>query len=90
MLWTLIGGTLAVLVLMPGTSLVSGSPVAAFPDADFHWFPFTTTGVVSIPLGFAFGWAGTVLSARRTAEEQRDRYEAVEARILAGATGTER
>ncbi|MFF9626863.1 cation acetate symporter [Streptomyces griseosporeus] len=85
LLCTLLGGTLAVLVLMPGTSLVSGSPVAAFPEADFNWFPFTTTGLVSIPLGFAFGWAGTVLSGRRKAEEQRGQYEAVEAWILAGA-----
>ncbi|MFF9277618.1 sodium/solute symporter [Streptomyces griseosporeus] len=89
LLCTLIGGTLAVLVLMPGTSLVSGSPVAAFPEADFNWFPFTTTGLVSVPLGFALGWAGTVLSGRRKAEEQRGEYEAVEAWILAGAARRE-
>jgi len=85
LLATLIGGTLTVLVLMPGTNLVSGSPVAAFPDADFNWFPFTTTGLVSIPLGFAYGWLGTVASGRRKAEEQRRQYEAVEGWILAGA-----
>ncbi|MFE2265632.1 sodium/solute symporter [Streptomyces griseosporeus] len=89
LLCTLLGGTLAVLVLMPGTSLVSGSPVAAFPEADFNWFPFTTTGLVSVPLGFALGWAGTVLSGRRKAEEQRSQYEAVEAWILAGAARRE-
>ncbi|MET8447805.1 cation acetate symporter [Streptomyces sp. NPDC005209] len=82
---TLIGGSLTVLLLMPGTNLVSGSPVAAFPDADFNWFPFTTTGIVSIPAGFAFGWLGTVVSGRRKAEEQRRQYEAVEGWILAGA-----
>ncbi|SMF78915.1 cation acetate symporter [Streptomyces sp. Amel2xC10] len=86
LLWTLIGGTVAVIVLMTGSNLVSGSPFAAFPDADFNWFPFTTTGLVSIPLGFAFGWAGTVLSGRHKAEEQRRQYEAVEASILAGTT----
>jgi SSS family solute:Na+ symporter/cation/acetate symporter len=85
LLATLIGGTLSVLLLMPGTNLVSGSPVAAFPEADFNWFPFTTTGLVTIPLGFALGWAGTLLSGRRTAEEQRHQYEAVEGWILAGA-----
>ncbi|MFI1764324.1 cation acetate symporter [Streptomyces sp. NPDC020800] len=85
LLWTLIGGTLAVLALMPGTNLVSGSPTALFPDADFNWFPFTTTGLVTIPLGFALGWAGTVVSGRRKAEEQRRQYEAVEGWILAGA-----
>ncbi|MFD6414195.1 sodium/solute symporter, partial [Nocardia asteroides] len=85
MLSTLIGGSLAVLLLMPGTNLVSGSPVAAFPEADFNWFPFTTTGLVSIPFGFACGWIGTMLSGRRKAEEQRRQYEAVEGWILAGA-----
>ncbi|GGN62752.1 cation acetate symporter [Streptomyces albiflavescens] len=85
LLATLIGGTLTVLVLMPGTNLVSGSPISAFPDADFNWFPFTTTGLVSIPLGFAYGWLGTLASGRRKAEEQRGQYEAVEGWILAGA-----
>ncbi|MFF8481161.1 sodium/solute symporter [Streptomyces antibioticus] len=84
LLWTLIGGTVATIVFMTGSNLVSGSPYAAFPAADFNWFPFTSTGVISIPLGFAFGWAGTVLSCRHKAEEQRRQYEAVEASILAG------
>ncbi|MFB9399417.1 sodium/solute symporter [Streptomyces echinatus] len=85
LLGTLIGGSVTVLLLMPGTNLVSGSPVSAFPHADFNWFPFTTTGIVSIPAGFFFGWLGTVLSGRAKAERQRRQYEAVEGRILAGA-----
>ncbi|AVH58257.1 MULTISPECIES: sodium/solute symporter [Streptomyces] len=89
LLATLIGGTLTVLLLMPGTNLVSGSPISAFPDADFNWFPFTTTGLVSIPLGFAYGWLGTVASGRKKAEEQRRQYEAVEGWILAGAVRKE-
>jgi SSS family solute:Na+ symporter/cation/acetate symporter len=82
---TLLGGTLTVLLLMPGTNLVSGSPGSAFPHADFNWFPFTTTGIVSIPAGFLLGWLGTVASGRRGAAEQRRQYEAVEGWILAGA-----
>ncbi|WP_435854631.1 cation acetate symporter [Streptomyces longwoodensis] len=85
LLATLIGGTLAVLVVMPGTRLVSGSPGSAFPEADLNWFPFTTTGLVTIPLGFALGWLGTLASGRAKAEEQRRQYEAVESWILAGA-----
>ncbi|GAA2191329.1 cation acetate symporter [Streptomyces bangladeshensis] len=88
LLATLIGGSLTVLLLMPGTKLVSGSPVSAFPHADFAWFPFTTTGIVSIPAGFLFGWLGTVLSGRAKAEQQRRQYEAVEGWILAGAVRT--
>ncbi|MGW1956283.1 sodium/solute symporter [Streptomyces sp. NPDC001920] len=85
LLWTLIGGSVVVLALMPGTNLVSGSPISAFPHADFNWFPFTTPGLVSIPAGFALGWLGTVLSGRQKTEEQRREYEAVEGWILAGA-----
>jgi SSS family solute:Na+ symporter/cation/acetate symporter len=85
LLCTLIGGSLVVLLLMPGTNLVSGSPTSAFPEADFNWFPFTTTGLVSIPAGFALGWLGTVASGRRKSEEQRRQYEAVEGWIPAGA-----
>ncbi|MFG2354553.1 cation acetate symporter [Streptomyces sp. NPDC048521] len=85
LLGTLIGGSLTVLLLMPGTNLVSGSPVSAFPHADFNWFPFTTTGIVSVPAGFFFGWLGTVVSGRAKAEQQRRQYEAVEGWILAGA-----
>lgn len=84
LLWTLIGGTLGSVILMTGSNLVSGSPASAFPDLDFNWFPFTTTGIVSIPLGFLLGWLGTVSSGRRESEEQRRQYEAVEGWILAG------
>ncbi|AWW39169.1 MULTISPECIES: sodium/solute symporter [Streptomyces] len=82
---TLIGGSLSVLLLMPGTNLVSGSPFSAFPEADFNYFPFSTTALVSIPVGFACGWLGTLASGRKKADEQRRQYEAVEGWILAGA-----
>ncbi|MEI5099492.1 cation acetate symporter [Streptomyces sp. PmtG] len=85
LLWTLIGGTVGCAVLMTGTNLVTGSPDAAFPEADLTWFPFTTTGVVSIPLGFLLGWLGTVRSRPEAQREARGRYEAVEGLILAGA-----
>ncbi|MFI5631504.1 cation acetate symporter [Streptomyces sp. NPDC051664] len=84
LLCTLIGGTVAVLVLITGTNLVSGSPGSVFPGRDFNWFPFTTTGLVSVPVGFLAGWLGTVLGGRTAAEERR-LYEAEEPWILAGA-----
>lgn len=84
LLCTLLGGTACVLVLITGTNLVSGSPGSVFPGRDINWFPFTTTGLVSIPFGFLAGWLGTVLG-RGTDNEQRRQYEAVEPWILAGA-----
>ncbi|MFC5900779.1 cation acetate symporter [Streptomyces zhihengii] len=91
LLATLITGTVSALVLMTGTDLVSGSPQAVFPEADFNWFPFTTTGLVSVPLGFAAGWLGTVLSERRgAAGAEALRYEEVEPVLLAGAPAADR
>ncbi|MFE7463703.1 cation acetate symporter [Streptomyces sp. NPDC057499] len=84
LLCTLIVGTLSVLVLITGTNLVSGSPTSVFPDHDFNWFPFTTTGLVSIPAGFLAGFLGTVLP-RHTAPAARRVYQGEEPRILAGA-----
>lgn len=84
LLCTLIGGTVSVLVLMTGTNLVSGSPQSAFPGADFNWFPFTTTALVSVPAGFLCGVVGTLVSGRRAAARERNRYEAVEPVLLAG------
>ncbi|MFJ9118843.1 cation acetate symporter [Streptomyces sp. NPDC102394] len=87
LLCTLIGGTLSVLVLITGTNLVSGTPQSAFPDADFNWFPFTTTALVSVPAGFLCGALGTVLTRRRTAVREGDHYEAMEHLLLAGPSG---
>ncbi|NUK05343.1 cation acetate symporter [Streptomyces lunaelactis] len=87
LLSTLIGGTLSVVILITGTTLVSGSPQAIFPDDDFTWFPYTTTGLVSIPAGFLAGWLGTVAgrNSARARQQQEYAYEAVEASILADA-----
>ncbi|WP_019063624.1 sodium/solute symporter [Streptomyces prunicolor] len=84
LLCTLIGGTLTVLILMTGTNLVSGTPQSAFPGADFNWFPFTTTALVSVPAGFLCGVLGTVLSGRRTGTRERHHYETVETVVLTG------
>lgn len=89
LLCTLIVGTLTTLVLITGTNLVSGSPSSVFPDHDFNWFPFTTTGLVSIPAGFLAGWLGTVLP-RHTAPAARRPYQSEEPRILAGVPPTSR
>ncbi|MEU1891544.1 sodium/solute symporter [Streptomyces pristinaespiralis] len=84
LLATLIVGTVSALVLTAGSNLVSGSPQSVFPDQDFNWFPYTTAGLVSIPLGFLAGWLATVLYDNDAAA-QRARYEDLEPTILAGA-----
>ncbi|MFH8474749.1 cation acetate symporter [Streptomyces sp. NPDC018000] len=89
LLCTLIVGTVTVLVLITGTNLVSGSPTSVFPEYDFNWFPFTTTGLVSIPAGFLAGWLGTVLP-RYTAAEARRVYQGEEPRILTGTAPVDR
>ncbi|MFF8289376.1 cation acetate symporter [Streptomyces sp. NPDC016309] len=84
LLATLVVGTVATLVLTAGSTLVSGSPRSMFPDVDVNWFPFTTSGILSIPLGFLAGWLATVAGGGDAAERVR-RYDEVEPLILAGA-----
>ncbi|MER6462003.1 cation acetate symporter [Streptomyces sp. NPDC001228] len=77
---TFLGGVVTVLVLAPGTRLVSGTPFSVFPDAGLDWFPFTSTGIVSVPAGFFFGWLGTVLSDRPRLRRRRPGNEAAQRR----------
>ncbi|MER7970402.1 MULTISPECIES: cation acetate symporter [unclassified Streptomyces] len=84
LLATLLVGSLSVLVLMTGTSLVSGSPLSAFPDAHFDWFPFNTTALASVPAGFLAGWITTLLTSRRSGDRADGRFEALEHLLLAG------
>lgn len=89
LLCTLVVGTLTTLVLITGTNLVSGSPASVFPGHDFNWFPYTTTGLVSIPAGFLAGWLGTVLPATRP-PRHAGFYQSEEPQILAGVPPTPR
>jgi cation/acetate symporter len=50
---------------------------------DFHWFPLDNPGLVSIPLSFLLGAAGTLLSRRRP--ENAARRAEMEVRALTGA-----
>jgi SSS family solute:Na+ symporter/cation/acetate symporter len=88
LLAALYGGAACTLVLMVFSKAVSGTPSAVFPDADFHWFPMQSTGLVSIPFGYLAGWLGSRLDHRRRAagsRESRQLYEEGEARLLAAA-----
>ncbi|MFJ3306627.1 cation acetate symporter [Streptomyces sp. NPDC086549] len=88
LLASLYGGAACALVLMVFSKAVSGTPSAVFPNAHFGWFPMQSTGLVSIPFGYAAGWLGSRLDRRRHAAESHEHrrlYEESEARLLAAA-----
>jgi cation/acetate symporter len=76
------GGLISAVVLVFFSPVVSGSETAMFPKHDWHWFPLSNPGIISIPVGFLCGWLGTVLS--RTPADA-DKYAELEVRSLTGA-----
>ena len=64
-LWSMYGGLISTIVLIVFSPAVSGSKTAMIPSADFHWFPLSNPGIVSIPLAFALGIVGTLVSSDR-------------------------
>jgi cation/acetate symporter len=89
--WAIYGGLISCVVLVffspvvsgLGVNPVTGASLSLFPaDVDFHWFPLQNPGIVSIPLGFFFGWLGTVTSKEPTAE---DKFTELEVRAFTGA-----
>jgi len=80
--WAIYGGLISAVVLVFFSPVVSGASNAMFPNHDWHWFPLSNPGIVSIPLGFLCGWLGTVLS-REPADEEK--YAELEVRALTGA-----
>jgi len=89
--WAIYGGLISCVVLVffspvvsgLGVNPVTGASLSLFPaDVDFHWFPLQNPGIISIPLGFFFGWLGTVTSHEPAAEE---RFTELEVRAFTGA-----
>ncbi|MGH3476293.1 MAG: solute symporter family protein [Nocardioidaceae bacterium] len=89
-LWSIYGGLSSAVILVFFSPVVSGKVdpatgenLALFPaSVDFQWFPLENPGIVSIPLGFLFGFIGTITARDRTAEEK---YDELEVRALTGA-----
>ncbi|HWS37298.1 MAG TPA: cation acetate symporter [Actinoplanes sp.] len=79
-LWSIYGGLASAVILVFFSPVVSGSATAMFPDSDWHFFPLSNPGIISIPLGFFFGWLGTVLSK----ETDPEKYAELEVRALTG------
>jgi cation/acetate symporter len=76
------GGLISAVLLVFFSPVVSGSATAMFPHHDWHWFPLSNPGIISIPIGFLSGWLGTVLS-REPVDEAK--YAEMEVRSLTGA-----
>ncbi|ROO88875.1 cation/acetate symporter [Actinocorallia herbida] len=82
------GGLGSAVFLVIFSPVVSGKGVAPdgkslslLPaDIDISWFPLENPGLVSIPLGFLFGYLGTILSK----EHRAAKYAEMEVRSLTG------
>src|SRR3954466_15540571 len=79
-MWSIYGGLAASVILVFFSPVVSGSATAMFPAHDWHWFPLSNPGIISIPIGFLCGWIGTVLSK----EDDVEKYAELEVRSLTG------
>ncbi|WP_134734591.1 solute symporter family protein [Amycolatopsis nivea] len=80
-LWSMYGGLLSTVLLIVFSPAVSGRADAMLPHADFAWFPLSNPGIVTIPLSFLLGIAGTV-TAKRPADP--DKYAEMSVRVLTG------
>ena len=63
--WSMYGGLISTIVLIVFSPAVSGAKTAMLPNVDFAWFPLANPGIVSIPLAFVLGIAGTLTSPDR-------------------------
>jgi cation/acetate symporter len=84
--WGIYGGLISCVLLVFFSPVVSGSEGALFVNGNWDWFPLSNPGIISIPLGFLFGYLGTVTSTDLEAEAS---YDELEVRSLTGA-GAER
>jgi len=87
--WSIYGGLISSVTLVIFSPVMSGKVDAATgknlsllpASIDISWFPLENPGIVSIPLGFLFGWLGTVLAREPAAEAA---YTELEVRALTG------
>ncbi len=89
--WSIYGGLISSVTLVifspvmsgKGVDAVTGKNLSLLPTSiDISYFPLENPGIVSIPLGFLFGYLGSVLSKET---ESEDRYTELEVRALTGA-----
>lgn len=88
--WSIYGGLISCVALVIFSPVVSGKGedpagknLSLLPTSiDISWFPLENPGIVSIPLGFLFGWLGTITAKDRDAEEH---YTELDVRAMTGA-----
>ena len=88
--WSIYGGLISSVGLVIFSPVVSGKGtdptgknLSLLPtDIDISWFPLENPGLISIPLGFFFGWLGTITTKDRDSEE---RYVELDVRTMTGA-----
>lgn len=88
--WSIYGGLISSVGLVIFSPIMSGKGVDAtgknlslLPTSiDISWFPLENPGIVSIPLGFLFGFIGSKIRREPAAE---DGYTELEVRALTGA-----
>jgi cation/acetate symporter len=80
--WSIYGGLVSAVVLVFFSPVVTSTEKSLLPNADWAIFPLNNPGIVSIPLGFFFGWLGTVLFPD---ERTSAKYDELEVRSLTGA-----
>ena len=89
--WAIYGGLISsvgLVIFSPvvsgkGLDPITGKNLSLLPTSvDISWFPLENPGIISIPLGFLFGYLGTITSKEPEAE---DRYTELEVRAFTGA-----
>ncbi len=80
--WAIYGGLITSVGLVFFSPVVSGSETALFTGHDWSYFPLSNPGIISIPLGFFFGWLGTVTSDE---PDTAARFTELEVRAFTGA-----
>jgi cation/acetate symporter len=80
--WAIYFGIGSAALLVFFSPVVSGLPTSMFPKSDWHFFPLSNPGIISIPVGFIAGWLGTILSKEKADEKK---FAEMEVRAMTGA-----
>ena len=83
--WAIYGGLASAIILLVFSPNVTGAETSLLKLSEvgfrFDYFPLSNPGIVSIPLGFIFGWLGTITSNERNTQK----YAELEVRSMTGA-----